>query len=87
MQIRVECGSERSAAPRRFILGDRVVDVDDVLDRWYGDEADYFRVRGTDGHLYVLKHMRDDEAWELTSFTRHGSRGTAVGEPAPRILH
>jgi len=87
MQITVECGSERSATPRRFVLGDQTVDVDDVLDRWYGDEADYFRVRGTDGHLYVLKRLRDDEAWELTSFTRHGSRGTAVGESAPRILH
>lgn len=85
--IRVECGTGRSAMPRRFVLGDRTVEVDDVLDRWYGDEADYFRVRGADGHLYVLKRVRDDEAWELTSFTRHGSRGTAIGESAPRVLH
>ena len=88
MRIRVECGAEKAAdGPLRFVLGDFTIEVDDLLDRWYGDDADYFRVRGGDGHLYVLKHFRNADAWELTSFTRHGSRGTSVGTRTPRVLH
>ena len=88
MRIRVECGSERVPdGPRRFVLGESTIEVDDLLDRWYSNDADYFRVRGGDGHLYVLKHVRDCDAWELTSFTRHGSRGTSVGTRTPRVLH
>jgi len=87
MHIRVECAAERGADPLRFVLGDHTVEVDDLLDRWYGDDADYFRVRGRDGHLYVLKHLRGHDRWELTSFTRRGSRGTSLGTRGPRVLH
>ena len=84
MRIHVERTSER---PLRFVLGERPIEVVDLLARCYGDEADYFRVRGGDGHLYVLKHLRAPDAWELTSFTRHGSRGTNLRTRGPRVLH
>ena len=88
MRIQVERGSERaSEAPRRFVLGDYTIEVDDLLDRWYSGEADYFRVRGGDGHLYVLKHVRDHDRWELTSFTQHGSVGTSGEKERPRVIH
>jgi hypothetical protein len=88
MRIRVECHAGRGCeAPRRFTLGDQTIDVEDVLDRWYGNDADYFRVRGRDGHLYVLKYLRAQDGWELSSFTRRGSRGTSVGSRGPRVLH
>ena len=88
MRIQVECRDERaSGAPLRFVLGEHTIEVDDLLDRWYGDEADYFRVRGADGHVYVLKHVRGHDSWELSSFTRHGSRGTNVAAARPRVLH
>jgi hypothetical protein len=44
-------------------------------------------VRGRDGHLYVLKHVHDDDRWELSSFTREGSCGTGLGDPGTRVLH
>jgi len=44
-------------------------------------------VRGADGHFYVLKHHREPEGWELTSFTRCGSRGTSIRMRGPRVLH
>jgi hypothetical protein len=88
MQIRVEYRTGRAGTgPLRFVLGEQTIEVDDLLDRWYGDDADYFRVRGMDGHLYVLKHLRGHDRWELTSFTRRGSIGTSVGPPGPRVLH
>jgi len=88
MRIQVECRAERaSEGPRRFVLGEHTIEVDDLLDRWYGSDADYFRVRGGDGHLYVLKYLREHDQWELTSFTRRGSRGTGLGTRGPRVLH
>ena len=88
MRIRVECRAERGTErPLRFVLGERTIEVADLLDRWYGAAVDYLRVRDGDGHLYVLKHLRDDDRWELTSFTRRGSLGTACGTGEPRVLH
>ena len=87
MRIRVEYRRAGAEGLSRFVLGERTIEVDDLLDRWYGERVDYFRVRGGDGHLYVLKHVRCDDLWELTSFTRSESSGTSIGTPAPRVLH
>ena len=87
MRIHVEFAERAVEGPRRFVLGEHTIEVDDLLDRWYGSDADYFRVRGRDGHLYVLKHVRHADLWELSSFTRRGSRGTNVGTRGPRVLH
>jgi len=87
MRIRVEYGRAGAEGLSRFVLGERTIEVDGLLDRWYGERVDYFRVRGVDGHLYVLKHVRGDDCWELTSFTRRESGGTSVGTAAPRVLH
>jgi hypothetical protein len=91
MRIRVEYRRAGVEGLSRFVLGDRTIEIDDLLDRWYGERVDYFRVRGGDGHLYVLKHVRYgdfcDDLWELTSFTRSESSGTSVGPAAPRVLH
>jgi len=32
--------------------------VEEVLDRWYGPDYTYFRVRASDGHCYILRHTR-----------------------------
>ncbi len=88
MRIHVDCPTELATqGPRSFVLGERTIEVDDLLDRWYGDDATYFRVRGGDGHLYVLKHLRGHDRWELTSFTRRGSLGTSLRTKGPRVLH
>jgi len=84
VRIRVECDAAR---PCRFVLGDRTVEIAALLDRWYGDEADYFRVRVAGGDLYVLKHFRGNDRWELTSFTQHGSVGSSVEAERSRVLH
>ena len=88
MRIQVVCHAEHTSdGPQRFVLGEQTIEVDDLVDRWYGDVADYFRVRGRDGHLYVLKHVRAYDRWELNAFTRRGSRGTSVGTRGPRVFH
>jgi hypothetical protein len=88
MRIQVECGDDRAAnGPRRFVLGGETLEVAALVDRWYGDEANYFRVCVAGGDLYVLKHVRGYDRWELSSFTCRGSRGTTVGTGASGVLH
>ena len=70
MNLRVECysGYRGEETPRRFSAGDRTVEVADVLDRWLAPEHRYFKVRGDDGHLYILRYAVSAAHWELTLF-------------------
>jgi hypothetical protein len=68
--VKVECysGYKADERPVRFLLGERWLTVEDVLDRWYDPHAIYFRVRADDGGVYVLKHDEREDAWTLESF-------------------
>ena len=72
MILRVECysGFKVGERPLRFQLGERWLEVEEVLDRWYDPHAIYFRVRANDGCLHVLRHSEPDDAWTLESFRR-----------------
>ena len=72
--IKVECyaGAKADETPRRFIRDERPIEVAEVLDRWYQVEsqpewprADYFKVRGADGHEYLMKHDLESGIWYL----------------------
>ena len=72
--IRVECyaGAQADETPRRFVWGGQAVEVSEVLDRWYQVEskpewprADYFKVRATNDHEYLLKHDLESDEWFL----------------------
>lgn len=72
--IQVECyaGAKADETPRRFRLEERVVEIGEVLDRWYQVEsqpewprADYFKVRGVDQSEFLLKHDLESDEWYL----------------------
>jgi hypothetical protein len=73
-QIDVECyaGYRGEETPRRFRLGERRVDVQGVLDQWLAPDHRYFKVRGDDGDVYILRHDTVRDRWELTMFQRGG---------------
>ena len=70
--IRVECyaGHRGEETPRRFFLGTRAVEVVDVMDRWLAPAYRYFKVRGDDDAVYILRHDVTMDRWELTMFDR-----------------
>jgi hypothetical protein len=72
-EIRVECysGYRADQRPLRFELGDRIYCIECVDDQWYSPGAVYFRVRADDGHLYVIRHDEERDAWTLEAFRRH----------------
>lgn len=68
--LRVSCyaGYRGDETPRRFYLGERAVDVEEVIDRWIAPDHRYFKCRGSDGDIYILRQNIVEARWELTMF-------------------
>ena len=58
-------GYKSNERPLRFVLNDKSVEIKGVLDRWYGQEHDYFKVLADDGYVYLLKWHRSLDIWFL----------------------
>jgi len=69
LEVQVECepGHLREK-PKRFRLNRRDVEIAENLDQWHGPDYRYFKVRGDDGNLYILRYDEGSAAWELTMF-------------------
>jgi len=72
LSIRVECyaGYRGEQTPQRFYLGERCVEAQELLDAWLGPDHRYFKLRGDDGDVYILRHDTAKDLWELTLFAR-----------------
>lgn len=70
MRIRVVCrpGHRGEPTPARLSLGDREVDMVELLDAWLAVDHRYFKLRGADGALYILRHDCSADDWSLTLF-------------------
>ena len=68
--LRVECyaGHRADVAPVRFHIGQRAVAVAELIDRWLDPAHSYFKLRGDDGGVYILRHDQAADAWELILF-------------------
>jgi hypothetical protein len=70
IKIHVECyaGYRAEETPRRFWLGQRKIEVQEILDRWLAPSHRYFKIRGDDDAVYILRHDTESWQWELTFF-------------------
>lgn len=48
--------------------GAHLHEVVEVVDRWPGEDLQYFRVRAADGGTYILRHAGLSDRWELVFF-------------------
>jgi len=71
MQVRVESysGYKSDERPVRFYIGKRKLEVKELLDRWYGEDYDYFKLLADDLSTYVLKYYRFKDYWELVFYS------------------
>ena len=69
-EIRVACyaGYRGEETPRQLRFGDRSVEVAEVIDRWLAPTHRYFKLRGDDGGIYIVRHDPVSGRWELTLF-------------------
>ena len=70
LTVAVECyaGHRGEETPRTLILGDRRIDVAEVVDAWLAPDYRYFKLRGDDGNTYLVRHDERSTTWELTMF-------------------
>jgi hypothetical protein len=68
--ILVECyaGYRGEETPLRFRVGDREIEIAEVVDRWLAPDHRYFKVRTSEGEIYILRNDTTTEVWELTLF-------------------
>lgn len=66
-EISVECyaGYKADERPVTFALRDKTFLVEEIVDRWYGEAYDYYKLIADDGNLYVLRRDRTEDRWEL----------------------
>ncbi len=72
MHILVEfyMGGHGVVIPQRVHFGARQIDVVETLDRWYGADYCYIKLRAPDDSVYIIRLDETREQWELTMFQR-----------------
>lgn len=68
IEVRCYAGYRGEETPRELRLGQRLVVVETVLDRWLAPDHRYFKVRGDDGGIYIIRHDPHGGLWELIFF-------------------
>ena len=70
MRIQVQCyaGHRGEEEPRAFDLGDRRLEVVEIVDRWLAPDHRYFKVQADDRNVYILRHDEAAGEWEMAAF-------------------
>jgi hypothetical protein len=72
MPLRVECyaGYRGEQEPAAFWLGERRLEVRELVDRWFAPSQRWFKVSTDDGNTYVLRHDEVRGEWDLAAYRR-----------------
>ncbi|MEA3276672.1 MAG: hypothetical protein U9Q81_15530 [Pseudomonadota bacterium] len=68
--LRVECyaGHCADTEPRWLHIGQREVAVTEIIDRWLDPRHRYFKLRGDDSGIYLLRHDTIEDRWEMNLY-------------------
>jgi hypothetical protein len=68
--VHVECysGHKADERPLRVEIGQQMIEVRSVEDRWYSPGATFFRVLLITGERYVLRRDDAQDVWTLEAF-------------------
>jgi len=71
MIVEVECEPDGNGGrPTGFSLGGRTIRVAEIIDRWPSGRHDYVKLRGNDGHMYILRYDAAIGHWGLWMFEK-----------------
>jgi hypothetical protein len=70
MNIRVECysGHRGDETPQALWVGDRRIAVAEILDRWLAPDHRYFKFRGDDQGIYIIRNDVVSLEWQVTFY-------------------
>lgn len=65
--IRVECyaGHKANERPTALWIRDEKRVVEKIIDRWAGEDHDYFKVAADDRKIYLIRYDRRADFWAL----------------------
>lgn len=80
MQVQAETYVEHGVEKlRRIQFDSRQIEIEENIDQWHGPDYRYFKVRGSDGNLYIVRHDEIRADWELTVYERAVSTPSGDG--------
>lgn len=65
VKVETYSGYKADERPMAFHIGSKVLKVEEVLDRWYGEGEEYFKLKASDRCRYILRHFTRSGEWEL----------------------
>lgn len=67
MKIKVECysGFKADERPLSFMIDDRRLNIEKIINMWHTPEYDCFKVLADDGQTYLLKHDPISDGWTM----------------------
>ena len=70
IEIKVECyaGYRGEETPRSIRFQSRKIEIKMILDRWLDPDHRYFKIRGDDEAIYIIRHDMNSWIWELTFY-------------------
>jgi len=79
MRIQVEAhADDGGVTPRNLCWNERRVGIVDIIDRWYGPDYRYVKVKGDDAGVYILRCDEIRNEWALIMFV--STRGQALSQ-------
>lgn len=75
LKVETYSGYRADERPTSFAIGKKVLRVEEILDRWYGEGYAYFKLRADDGYTYIIRHEMNDDQWELHRMEKEGKEG------------
>jgi hypothetical protein len=68
IEVKTYDGHKGAERPMSFTWKDRCIECAKILDRWYGEDYEYFKVEGDDSRTYILRYDRKADSWQLSAF-------------------
>ncbi len=65
--IQVSCysGYKANERPNNFTVRGRNLQVEKIIDRWYGINHNYFKVLANDEKIYLIRYDQGKDLWTL----------------------
>ncbi len=83
VDVACHAGYRGEETPRRFRLGERQVEIAEVVDSWRAPDHRYVKGQDRQGDLYILRHDVAADRWELIWFRR--STDGAASPPTRQV--
>jgi hypothetical protein len=86
MRIHVEVDADDvGATPQSLCWDERRVGIVEIVDRWYGPDYRYVKVKGDDGGVYILRFDVIRNEWVLIMFV--SARGEVLRQAMSRAIN